>query len=217
MPRLLLLGAPGAGKGTQAKRLVEALGHVQISTGDMLRSARKQGTPLGKKVAGFMNAGQLVPDDVVIGIVRERLDESDCQNGFILDGFPRTVGQASALEKMGIELDHVIELNVPTEELVGRLTGRLTCSKCGQMYHKRFAPPKVTGVCDREGNHLETRSDDAEDVVRDRLAVYEKQTRPLVDYYAERGVLRPINGTGSPNEVFERVRRLVGASNQPWL
>jgi adenylate kinase len=210
MTRLLLLGAPGAGKGTQAKRLVKALGIVQISTGDMLREARDQGTELGQKAAEYMNTGKLVPDEVVIGIVAERLERPDCREGFILDGFPRTLEQAQALEKMGVALDRVITIEVPDSELVGRITGRLTCTSCGQMYHKRFNPPEAAGVCDVCGGELGTRPDDTEEVVRQRLAVYERQTRPLIDFYEAKDLVAHVDGTGTPAEVQGRILALLG-------
>ena len=209
MPRLLLLGAPGAGKGTQAKRLTGELGVPQISTGDMLREARKAGTPLGQRAAEYMNAGELVPDAVVIGIVKERLEQPDCESGFIFDGFPRTLAQAEAIAAMGIELDSVINIEVPEEELVERLTGRLTCTECGAPYHRRFKPPAKTGVCDICGGAVTTRADDTEEVVRERLRVYHEQTEPLISWYRARGLLNGLDGSGTPEEVTRAILEVI--------
>lgn len=208
---LILLGGPGAGKGTQAKKLIEKYRIPQISTGDILRAAVKEGTPLGKKAKEYMDAGKLVPDEVVIGIVEERLKQPDCKKGFILDGFPRTVAQAEALDqalmKMGTALDHVISIEVDEEELVTRLTGRRTCKNpnCGMMYHIKFNPPKKEGVCDKCGSELYQRDDDNETTVRSRLATYNQATKPLIDYYRNKGLLRPIQGVGSIDDIFNKI------------
>jgi len=210
---LIFLGPPGAGKGTQAKMLVERYGIPQVSTGDILRAAVAEGTELGKKAKEYMEAGKLVPDEVVIGIIEERLKQSDCEKGFILDGFPRTVPQAEALdkvlEKMGRKIDHVLTLDVPEEELIRRLTGRRTCKKCGAMYHTIFNPPKVEGVCDKCGGELYQRPDDNEETVRSRLSVYEQQTRPLIDFYEKKGLVRKIDGRGEIKEIFEQIVRIL--------
>ena len=210
---LIFLGPPGAGKGTQAKMLVERYGIPQVSTGDILRAAVAEGTELGKKAKEYMEAGKLVPDEVVIGIIEERLKQSDCEKGFILDGFPRTVPQAEALdkvlEKMGRKIDHVLTLDVPEEELIRRLTGRRTCKKCGAMYHIIFNPPKVEGVCDKCGGELYQRPDDNEETVRSRLSVYEQQTRPLIDFYEKKGLVRKIDGRGEIKEIFEQIVRIL--------
>jgi adenylate kinase len=206
---MILLGGPGSGKGTQAKRLVKQLGLVQISTGDMLREARAAGTELGKKAAEFMNAGKLVPDDVVNGIVKERLVRPDCEDGFILDGYPRTLEQAKALDAAGVKLDHALSIDVPEDALVERLTGRLTCPGCGQMFHRLFGPPRKDDVCDMCGGKLITREDDNEVTVRNRLKVYNEQTAPLIDYYQEKGLLTAISGDGSPDQVLERILAVV--------
>ncbi len=204
---LILLGPPGAGKGTQAKMLTETFGIPQISTGDILRAAVKEGTPLGKQAQAFMDDGKLVPDEVVIGIVTERLQEPDCNQGFILDGFPRTVAQADALQEnlreLGKELDRVIALQVDTEALVERLTGRRTCKSCGRGYHVKFDPPAVEGRCDACGGELYQRDDDREETIRKRLEVYERQTAPLIDYYRNAGLLIEVDGMQQIEEVRE--------------
>ncbi len=195
--RLVLLGAPGAGKGTQAQVMVKEYHIAHISTGDMLRAAVKEGTPLGLEAKSFMDAGQLVPDEVIIGLVAERIQKDDCKEGFLLDGFPRTPAQADALgamlEKAGIALDGVINLEVPTEKLIARLTGRRVCKACGATYHVEFHPPVKANVCDH-GGELYQRSDDGADTVNARLKVYESQTAPLIAYYSERGLLHNIDG-----------------------
>lgn len=206
---LIFLGAPGAGKGSQAVRLAKALTIPQVSTGDMLREAKAAGTELGKKAAEFMDAGKLVPDEVVIGLVEERLMNADAQAGFILDGFPRTAAQAdsllSMLGRMGRKIDHVVMLSVSEEILVKRLSGRRSCPQCKKPYHVMFSPPKAEGTCDECGVELVWREDDREESVRQRLTVYKEQTRPLVDFFKEKGVLRPVEGEGTINEVYQRV------------
>ncbi len=212
---IIMLGPPGAGKGTQAKMMVEKLGIPQISTGDMLRAAVKEGTELGRKAKEYMDGGKLVPDDVVIGIVKERLAQSDCDKGFILDGFPRTIPQAEALDKvlgeLGKKIEYVINVAVPNKELLTRLTGRRTCRKCGAMYHLVFNPPKKEGVCDKCGGELYQRDDDKEDTIRQRLKVYEDQTSPLIEYYRKKGVLYDVDGTGSIPEIFQEILKVLGA------
>ena len=210
---LILLGPPGAGKGTQAQLIVEHYHILQISTGDILRKAVKEGTPLGNKAKAFMDQGQLVPDEVVIGIIDERLRASDCNSGFILDGFPRTIAQAEALQpiltKMGKSIDHVINIEVDTEELVRRLTGRRTCKNCGAMFHILFHPPKVEGNCDLCGGPLYQREDDKEETIRIRLKEYQRQTAPLIRYYQMKNYLRSIQGVGGQEEIFEQIVRLL--------
>ena len=207
---LILLGPPGAGKGTQAKRLTEDLAIPQISTGDMLREAIKVGSALGKQAKGFMDAGKLVPDDVVIGIVADRIDKADCKPGFMLDGFPRTVGQADALGRMLTErkrkIDAVVSMTVDKEELVRRLSGRRTCRSCNAPFHAVSNPPKKAGICDACGGELYQRDDDKEDAIRARLITYETQTQPLIAYYEQRQLLRSVNGLGPLDEVYQRIR-----------
>lgn len=209
--RIILLGAPGAGKGTQAKFITEQFGIPQISTGDMLRAARSAGTPLGREADRYMSAGELVPDDLIIALVRERIAEPDCASGFLLDGFPRTIPQAEALEQAGVAIDHVIEIDVPDEEIVRRLSGRRVHEPSGRVYHLEFSPPKQEGLDDETGEPLVQRVDDREDTVRKRLEVYHQQTRPLVDFYRERAAANDglhythVPGTGSVDDIRARV------------
>jgi adenylate kinase len=206
---IVFLGPPGAGKGTQAKILIERYGIPQISTGDMLREHRAKGTELGKKAQEYMDKGQLVPDEIILGMVKERLSQPDCQKGFILDGFPRTVAQAEALDKllseMGKKLDFALALIVPDDLLVERLTGRRTCKICGMMYHIKYKPPKVEGKCDVCGGELYQRPDDNEETVRNRLKVYHEQTAPLIEYYKNKGILREIDGSKSIEEITQQL------------
>jgi adenylate kinase len=214
---LILLGGPGAGKGTQAKKLIEKFQIPQISTGDILRAAVKDGTEMGRKAKEFMDAGKLVPDEVVIGIIKDRLAQPDCKKGFILDGFPRTVPQAEALDKvlggLGMKIDHTVSIEVDEEALVERLTGRRTCKSaaCGQMFHIKFTPPKKDMVCDKCGTELYQRDDDNETTVRSRLSTYNQATAPLIDYYGKKGLLRPIKGVGSIDDIFNKIVGIVTA------
>jgi len=208
--RLILLGPPGAGKGTQAQRLQDRYGIVQLSTGDMLRAAVAAGTEVGKRADAVMKRGELVSDEIVIGIIDERVDQPDCAKGFILDGFPRNVAQAEALDRMlakkGIALDAVIEMQVDEEVLVDRITGRYTCARCGAGYHDRNLRPSVQGVCDRCGStEFRRRADDNEATVRERLSQYRAQTAPLLPYYRARGVLRSVDGMAAPDEVTRQL------------
>ncbi|ACH37975.1 adenylate kinase [Citrifermentans bemidjiense Bem] len=212
---LILLGPPGVGKGTQAKLLIDRFGIPQISTGDILRAAVKELTPMGAKAKGYMDSGALVPDEVVIGIVEERLAQADCQKGFILDGFPRTVPQADALGQvlsgMGKSIDHVVSLSVDKGELLKRLTGRRACANCGAGYHVDFAPSKVAGVCDACSGQLVQREDDKEETILNRLAVYEAQTAPLIAYYQAAGLLRSVDGLGTVEGVQSGILAAIRA------
>jgi adenylate kinase len=212
--RVVLLGPPGAGKGTQAKLLQEKLAVCQISTGDILRTAVAEQTPLGKEAAQYINRGELVPDEVIVNLVAERLKEKDCQNGFILDGFPRTIPQAESLDAIlrqnGINLNRVLLVQVPQNVIVERLAGRRTCRSCGALAHVVFNPPKRDGVCDRCGGELYQRDDDREETISNRLKVYENQTAPLVNYYRGQGLLREIDGVGSVDEIRARISKALG-------
>jgi len=210
---LILLGPPGAGKGTQAQMISERYHIPQISTGDILRKAVKEGTPLGKKAKEFMDQGQLVPDEVVIGIIDDRLSAEDCKSGFVLDGFPRTITQAEALQpilsKIGKSIDHVINIEVDTEELIRRLTGRRTCRNCGATFHVIFHPPRKEGVCDICSGSLYQREDDREETIRSRLKEYQSQTTPLLYYYQKQNHLRSVEGVGEEKEIFARIVRVL--------
>lgn len=208
--RIILLGAPGVGKGTQAKRLVEQLGVPHISTGDMLREARAAGTDLGKKAQAFMDAGQLVPDDLVIALVRERLARPDCAAGYILDGFPRTVAQAEALRAAGVVIEAVIDIGVPEADLVRRLAGRRSCAACGRVYHVEASPSRDGVHCDACGSALIVRDDDREETVRNRLRVYGEKTAPLTAWYGSAGVLKTVDGTRTPGEVLASILAILG-------
>lgn len=192
--KLILLGAPGAGKGTQAEKICEKLSIPAISTGNIIREALKNGTQMGLKAKSFIDAGQLVPDDVVIGIIKDRLAQNDCANGFILDGFPRTIPQAEALDEMGVEIDKVIDIEVPDEKITERMSGRRVCKECGASYHLVYKKPEKEGVCNLCGGELVQRKDDHPDTVLDRLKVYHEQTEPLKDFYAKKGKLRIVEG-----------------------
>lgn len=210
---LILFGPPGAGKGTQAKKMVDLYGIPQISTGDILRANVREGTELGLAAKAYMDKGELVPDEVLIGIIKNRLKEPDCEKGFILDGYPRTKPQADALaallDEINKPIDVVLNLEVPDEELVERISGRLMCNNCGASYHRTFNPPKKEGVCDTCGGELFQRADDREEAVQNRLNVYKKQTQPLIDYYAEKGILVTLEGTKDINEVFEDIKAVL--------
>lgn len=192
--KLILLGAPGAGKGTQAEKICEKLNIPAISTGNILRAAVKDGTEMGLKAKSFMDAGQLVPDEVVIGIIKDRLNDDDCKNGFILDGFPRTIPQAQALLDSGVDIDKVIDIEVPDEAITKRMSGRRVCSKCANSYHIEYKKPKVDGICDACGGELIQRKDDAPQTVLDRLVEYHKMTEPLKGFYENLGKLKVVEG-----------------------
>ncbi|HIS28046.1 MAG TPA: adenylate kinase [Candidatus Avamphibacillus intestinigallinarum] len=211
---LILMGLPGAGKGTQAEKITKTYAVPHISTGDMFRSAIKEGTTLGKKAKAFMDEGNLVPDEVTIGIVEERLQKDDCKDGFLLDGFPRTIAQAEALDallsSMNKRIDHVLHIDVPEENLVERLTGRRICPSCGATYHVLYNPPKEEGKCDNDNSELIQRDDDQPETVKNRLAVNIKQTQPLLDFYQKQGYLKTINGNQDINDVFADIQAILG-------
>ena len=213
--RIILVGPPGAGKGTQAEKIVAKYNVAHISTGDILRANVKAGTELGKKAKSFMDAGALVPDDVIVGMMRGRLAEDDCKNGFILDGFPRTVPQAEALDsllaEMGIKLDGVILLDVDDDTVVERLCGRRMCQKCGRIFHVSFKPSSKGDLCDECGGELYQRDDDKEEVIRQRLAVYHSQTAPLVDYYGKAGLLLRVPGAEAGDKVLGHIEAMLGS------
>lgn len=214
--KLILLGPPGAGKGTQAQRLVDRRGLVQLSTGDMLRAAVKAGTPLGRKVQPVMERGELVSDDLVVGIVAERIGQPDCAKGFILDGFPRTTAQAEALDRMLAErrarLDRVVEMKVDDAALVERISGRFTCAKCGAGYHDKFKRPRVEGRCDVcGGSEFNRRADDNAETVKTRLKAYHRDTAPLLDYYRRQGVLVRVDGMAAIDEVTRQIDEVLAA------
>ena len=208
--KLILLGAPGAGKGTQAAILCKELNIPTISTGNILRAAIKNGTPTGLKAKAFMDDGKLVPDEVIIGIINERLAEEDCANGYILDGVPRTIAQAEALEKAGIRFDHVISIEIADETIVNRMSNRRVCEDCGASYHLVAVPPKVEGVCDKCGGKLVQRKDDAPETVKARLDVYHKETEPLKGFYAERGLLRSVDDRPTVAETSKGILDVLG-------
>ena len=207
--KLILLGAPGAGKGTQAEILCERLNIPTISTGNMIREAMKSGTEMGLKAKEYAENGKLVPDEVVIGIVDERLRQDDCKNGFILDGFPRTIPQAEALDRMGIIIDRVVDINVPDEVITRRVSGRRACLDCGSTYHIETKKPQVEGICDRCGSTLVQRKDDLPETVLERLHVYHAQTEPLRDYYAAAGKLLVVDGQQGIQEIAEQTLELL--------
>ena len=217
--KLILLGPPGAGKGTQAAFICQKYGIPQISTGDMLRAAVKAGTPLGLQAKAVMDSGALVSDDIIIGLVKERIVQPDCANGFLFDGFPRTIPQAEAMKTAGVKLDYVLEIDVPFDAIIERMSGRRSHPASGRTYHVKFNPPKVAGQDDVTGEPLVQRADDQEDTVRKRLEVYSQQTRPLVDYYSQWAAREPaaapkyraISGTGSVEEITARALGALGS------
>ena len=208
--KLILLGPPGAGKGTQAEILNKKLNIPTISTGNILRAAVKNGTPVGLKAKEYMDAGKLVPDEVIIGVISERLAEDDCKPGFILDGVPRTIPQAEALEKAGIVFDAVVSIEISDEEIVERMGGRRVCTGCGAPYHIKNLPPKVEGVCDKCGGKLEARADDKPEVVRDRLRVYHAETAPLKDFYAARNLLKSVDNQPTVTATTDEILKALG-------
>ena len=210
--KLILLGAPGAGKGTQADIIKKKLNIPTISTGNILRAAVKNGTPTGLKAKEYMDAGKLVPDEVIIGIITERLAEDDCKNGYILDGVPRTIAQAEALEQAGIRFDAVVAIEIPDEKIIARMGGRRVCESCGASYHIVNIPPKKEGICDVCGGALKQRKDDDPETVKDRLAVYHKETEPLKDFYAVRGVLKTVDDQPTLDGTTQAILAVLGVS-----
>ena len=212
--KIIMLGAPGAGKGTQAKKIAAKYDIPHISTGDIFRANIKNGTELGMKAKSFMDAGGLVPDEITIGMLLDRIHEADCVNGYVLDGFPRTIPQAEclteALKKLGSGIDYAIDVDVPDENIVNRMSGRRACLKCGATYHIVYAAPKTENVCDTCGETLVLRDDDKPETVSKRLKVYHEQTQPLIDYYTEQGVLKTVDGTRSLDEVFQAIVEILG-------
>ena len=208
--RLILLGAPGAGKGTQAEILSRLLEVPTISTGNILRAAMKAGTEVGLKAKSYVESGKLVPDEVIIGIIQERLREPDCANGYILDGVPRTIPQAQAMEDMGVEVDRALSIEIADEVIIERMAGRRVCKGCGASYHLVNVPPKQEGICDVCGGELYQREDDAPETVAKRLEVYHKETQPLIDYYEKEGVLKCVDGTIGRDNVFKVLAEMLG-------
>ena len=208
--KLILLGAPGAGKGTQAEILCRKLGIPSISTGNILRAAIKDGTPTGVQAKKYIDAGQLVPDEVIIGIVNERLSQDDCAKGYILDGVPRTIAQAEALEKAGIQFDAVVSIEISEDEILRRMSGRRVCEACGSSYNVEALPPRVEGICDNCGGKLIQRKDDTPETVRERLKVYHTETEPLVGFYAQRGLLRSVAVNGTKEETAQAILAVLG-------
>lgn len=210
---LILMGPPGAGKGTQAKLLVEKYGIPQISTGDLLRAAINAGTELGAKVKSYVTSGGLVPDNLVLEVLLNRIAENDCHKGFILDGFPRTIGQADSLEKAlqakDLAINAVIAITVPDSELIERLSGRRTCKKCGNVFHIKFSPPKSEGICDKCGGELEQRKDDTAEVIKNRLNIYHQQTQPLIEYYQKKKIMYLVDGIGQINVIFSKICDII--------
>ncbi len=209
--KIILLGAPGAGKGTQAEKICDYLSIPAISTGNIIREALKSGSEMGKKAKSYLDEGKLLPDEIVIGIIKERLQDEDCKNGYILDGFPRTIPQAEALDDMGIDIDKVIDIEVPFDEIIGRMSGRRVCEKCGASYHLVNKKPKKDGICDRCAGTLVQRSDDHPDTVKERLRVYNDQTAPLKDFYKNKGKLCVIDNQKDINSTTQAIIKALEA------
>lgn len=208
--KIILLGAPGAGKGTQAEKIIEKLGIPSISTGNILREHLKNGTELGEKARGYMESGNLVPDDLIIDMLKARLSKDDCENGYILDGYPRTVAQAEALKDMGAAIDKVVSIETEDEAIIGRMSGRRSCKNCGASYHTLFNKPQNEGICDKCGAPLFQRDDDKEETVRARLVVFHEQTEPVKAYYEKEGILSKVDGMGAISEITERIFAALG-------
>ena len=213
--KIIMLGAPGAGKGTQAKRIAQRYGIPHVSTGDIFRANIKNGTELGMKAKAYMDAGKLVPDEITIGMLLDRIHEADCEKGYVLDGFPRTIPQAesltAALKERGEKMDYAIDVDVPDENIINRMSGRRACLACGATYHIAYNPPKKEGVCDQCGEPLVLRKDDKPETVKNRLEVYHQQTQPLIDYYKKEGILAQVDGTQNMDQVFEDIVKILGA------
>ena len=213
--KIIMLGAPGAGKGTQAKQIADKYSIPHVSTGDIFRANIKNGTELGKKAKQYMDQGALVPDELTCDLVMDRIQQDDCKNGFVLDGFPRTIPQAealdAALEKINEKMDYAIDVDVPDENIVNRMSGRRACLNCGATYHLISIPPKVEGICDRCGSEIVLREDDKPETVQKRLKVYHEQTQPLIDYYKNQGILKSVDGTQPMDEVFKAIVTILGA------
>ena len=213
--KIIMLGAPGAGKGTQAKRIAQRYGIPHVSTGDIFRANIKNGTELGMKAKAYMDAGNLVPDEITIGMLLDRIHEADCEKGYVLDGFPRTIPQAesltAALKERGEKVDYAIDVDVPDENIINRMSGRRACLACGATYHIAYNPPKKEGVCDQCGEPLVLRKDDKPETVKNRLEVYHQQTQPLIDYYKKEGILAQVDGTQNMDQVFEDIVKILGA------
>lgn len=212
--KIVMLGAPGAGKGTQAKQIAGKYGLPHISTGDIFRANIKNGTELGKEAKKYMDQGLLVPDELTVRLLLDRVSQEDCKKGYVLDGFPRTIPQANvldeALEKLGDRIDYAIDVDVPDENIVRRMSGRRACLSCGATYHVAYAPPQKEGICDTCGSELVLRDDDKPETVQNRLHVYHEQTQPLIDFYARKGVLRTVDGTQAVEDVFEAICKILG-------
>ncbi|MBR6896953.1 MAG: adenylate kinase [Lachnospiraceae bacterium] len=212
--KIIMLGAPGAGKGTQAKMIADRYGIPHVSTGDIFRANIKNGTELGRQAKEYMDQGQLVPDELTVKILLDRVAQPDCKNGYVLDGFPRTIPQAEvlteALDKLGEKIDYAIDVNVPDENIINRMGGRRACVACGATYHVVYIPTKVEGICDRCGEKLILRDDDKPETVKKRLDVYHKQTQPLIDYYTAAGILKTVDGTKDMKDVFESIVAILG-------
>ena len=213
--KIIMLGAPGAGKGTQAKKIADKYQIPHISTGDIFRANIKEGTELGKKAKSYMDQGQLVPDELTLELIMDRFQNPDCKNGYVLDGFPRTIPQAEALTealaKKGETIDYAINVEVPDENIINRMGGRRACLACGSTYHIVYAPTRVEGICDRCGEKLVLRDDDKPETVKKRLAVYHEQTQPLIDYYSKQGCLKEVDGTVDMSDVFDAIVKILGA------
>ena len=212
--KIIMLGAPGAGKGTQAKMIAKEYGIPHVSTGDIFRANIKEGTELGKEAKGYMDKGLLVPDELTVKILLDRVAKEDCKNGYVLDGFPRTIPQAEVLEdalnKLNDKIDYAIDVNVPDENIIKRMSGRRACLKCGATYHIEHVPPKKEGICDVCGEPLVLRDDDKPETVKNRLDVYHKQTQPLIDFYSERNILKTVDGTVDMMDVFNAIKGILG-------